>query len=302
LDSFSANFQTPNAAASILATVSTPRSPALIEMEIPSYMYVLVELLEDNKIALIKYNRPKSGNSLHPQLLKDVVSAVKWADQQPQISIIIQSGVGRFFSTGMELAETEDTDDGNGAMGFAKGSSFHELNTTLILSEKVLIAAVNGPAAGYGVSSLALFDLVYSVPDAYFFTPFVKWGMAAEGASSFSFPRLMGHQKAAALFLAGERISAGKAERLGLITEILPAKNFMEDVLQIAKRISESPPGSLKATKKLMRDPVRQNLLDANDRECEILQNERHGSQEARDAMKNFKTEQDKKRRLKSRM
>jgi peroxisomal 3,2-trans-enoyl-CoA isomerase len=271
-------------------------------MEVPLYTHVLVELVEDGKIALIKYNRPKAGNSLHPQLLKDMVSAVKWADQQPRISIIIQTGEGRFFSTGMELAETEETDDDNGSMGFAKGSSFHELNRVLIMSEKVLIAAVNGPAVGYGVSSLALFDLVYSVPDAYFFTPFVKWGMAAEGASSFSFPRLMGHQKAAALFLAGERISAGEAERLGLVTKILPAKSFLEDVLGIAGRISQSPPGSLKATKKLMKDPVRQNLLDANDRECEVLQNERHGSQEARDAMKNFKTEQERKRKLKSRM
>jgi len=261
-----------------------------------------MEILEDGKIALIKYNRPKTGNSLNQQVLKDMAAALKWAHQQPQISIIIQSGEGRFFSTGMELVETEEKDDENGSIAFAKGSSFHELNRVLILSEKVLIAAVNGPAAGYGASSLALFDLVYSVPDAYFFTPFVKWGMAAEGASSISFPRLMGHQKAAALFLAGERISAEEAERLGLLTKILPAMNFMEEVLRIAQRISQSPPGSLKANKKLMRDPVRQDLLDTNDRECEVLQNERHGSQEAKVAMRNFKTEQERKRKLKSRM
>jgi peroxisomal 3,2-trans-enoyl-CoA isomerase len=58
-------------------------------------------------------------------------------------------------------------------ISFEHGSDFHSLNKLLIESEKILIAAVNGPAAGYGVSSLALFDLVYSVPDAYFFTPFV---------------------------------------------------------------------------------------------------------------------------------
>jgi Delta3-Delta2-enoyl-CoA isomerase len=271
-------------------------------MEIPSYTYVTVEVMENGKIALIKYNRPKSGNSLHPQLLKDMLSALTWADNQPQISVIIQTGEGRFFSTGMELVETQDTADDNVGLVFEKGSIFHELNRLLNLSEKVLIAAVNGPAVGYGVSSLALFDLVYAVPDAYFFTPFVKWGMAAEGASSFSFPRLMGHQKAAALFLAGERITAAEAERLGLVTKILPVENFLRDVIGIAERITLSPPGSLRATKKLMKDPVRQDLLDANDRECEVLQNERQGSQEAKDVIKNFKTEQEMKRKMKSRI
>lgn len=263
----------------------------------PLYTYVSVEVMEDGKIALIKYNKPKSGNSLHPQLLKDMLAALHWADSQPQIMVIIQTGEGKFFSTGMELV---DTGENNQSMGFEKGSDFHELNKLLILSEKVLIAAVNGPAVGYGVSSLALFDLVYAVPGAYFFTPFVKWGMAAEGASSFSFPRLMGHQKAAALFLAADRILAPKAERLGLVTKIIPKEFFLEEVLGIARKIAKSPPGSLKATKKLMRDAVRQDLLDANDLECEVLQNERSGSQEAREATKNFRVEQDQKRKMKS--
>ena len=218
-----------------------------------------------------------------------MVAALKWADNHPDVRIIIQTGTGRFFNTGMDLVDGD-------RMSFAKGSYFHELNKVLILSEKVLIAAVNGPGVGYGASSLALFDLVYSVPDAYFFTPFVKWGMAAEGASSFSFPRLMGHQKTAKLFLAGERITAQEAEKLGLVSMILQKDNFLDRVTEIAQRIALSPPGSLRATKRLMKAPILQDLLDANDRECTLIHSDRYGFQENKDAIKQFRIERDKKK------
>jgi Delta3-Delta2-enoyl-CoA isomerase len=251
--------------------------------------------MEGSHVALVKYNRPQSGNSLLPKMLSEMVSAMKWVHNQSDVRIIIQTGAGRFFNTGMELVNSD-------GMSFAKGSDFHELNRILISSEKILIAAVNGPAAGYGVSSLALYDLVYSVPDAYFFTPFVRWGMAAEGASSFSFPRLMGHQRAASLFLAGERITAQEAQTVGLISKILPKDNFLQRVAEIAKRMSQSPPGSLRATKKLMKAPVIQDLLDANDRECGLIHAERYGFEEYQEAVKQFKLEQDQKRKLTSKM
>lgn len=253
-------------------------------MKPPSYDYVKIGLEEEGRIAIVKYNRPKSGNSLHPQLVSEMLSALRWAESQPEVRVIVQTGEGKFFCTGMELLDTQ------APMSFAVGSDFHQLNKTLITCEKVLIAAVNGPAAGYGVSSLALFDLVYSVRDAYFFTPFVKWGMAPEGASSVSFPRIMGHQKAAALCLLGDTISAEEAEKLQLVTKVLPKdeNDFLSNVVEIARRISQSPQGALRTTKRLMKQPVLRDLLDANDRECAIIYKERFGSDEYKEAIKQF--------------
>lgn len=261
---------------------------------LPSFTYVTVQVIHD-VIAVVKYNKPRSGNSLHPQLLADMKSAMKWADELPNIKVIVQTGEGKFFCTGMHLVETEP-------ISFAIGSDFHELNRILIESRKITIAAVNGPAAGYGVSSLALFDLVYSVPHAYFFTPFVKWGMAAEGASSFTFPRIMGHQKAATMFLAGNRITAQEAERLGLISSIVAANGFLESVIQIALTVAQSPAGALQATKELMRQSVRADMLAANDRECQIIHNERLPSGEPREAIARFKSDKRLERDSKSRL
>lgn len=265
-------------------------------MAVPSYQNVKIEIT--GRVAVVKYNRPKSGNSLHPTVLKEMVAAMRWADESQDIDIIIQTGEGKFFCTGMELLDNGPEDP----MAFEPGSDFHTLNKILISSKKVLIAAVNGPAAGYGVSSLALFDLVYSVPDAYFFTPFVKWGMAPEGASSVAFAKIMGHQKVAGLFLAGERITATEADQLGLVTKILSKDDFLNQVIAIAERIAKSPQGSLRATKALMKFTVQQDLLDANDRECLVLATERFRSQEYYDAVAQFKVEQEKKRAAKSRL
>lgn len=118
----------------------------------------------------------------------------------------------------------------------------------MIKTPKILIAAVNGPAIGYGTSILSLFDLVYSVPDAIFFTPFVKWGLCAEACSSVTFMQIMGRQKAASLILAGERMTAQELESAGLITRILdvPKEGFLEEVMKIARRVATQPPGALK--------------------------------------------------------
>lgn len=173
---------------------------------------------------------------------------------------------------------------------------YHEL---LINTNKILIAAVNGPGIGYGTSSIALFDLVYAVPEAYFFTPFVKWGLCAEACSSVTFARIMGRQKAAALLLADERLSAQELERAGLITKIIPRDNFLPDVMKIAHRIARLPPRSLAFNKELMMKPLKQALLDANEAELAGLKM-RARDQEPKNAIAAFTVEQERKRKTKA--
>lgn len=158
-----------------------------------------------------------------------------------------------------------------------------------------MIAAVNGPAIGYGMTSMALCDLVYSVPDAVFFAPFVKLAIAAEACSSISFTRAMGRQKAAAVLLAGERLTAQELESAGLITKILPKDGFMDEVMKITRRVASSPAGGLEVNKRLMMAPIRAELLAANERECEALR-ERCRTSEPIEAVRDFEREQNQKK------
>lgn len=171
-------------------------------------------------------------------------------------------------------------------------SQIHEV---IINNPKVIIAAVNGPAIGYGMTSIALCDLVYSVPDAIFFAPFVKLAIAAEACSSVSFTRAMGRQKAAAVLLAGERMTAQELESAGFLTKILPKDGFMDEVMKIARRVAASPQGGLEVNKKLMMEPIRAELLAANERECQALR-ERCRTNEPLEAVRAFEKEQKEKK------
>ncbi|KAL4993879.1 galactose mutarotase-like domain-containing protein [Aspergillus recurvatus] len=86
----------------------------------------------------------------------------------------------------------------------------------MIDCEKITIAAINGPGVGYGASSIGLFDLVYAVPGAYFFAPFIKRGLCAEACSSFAFPNIMGRQRASHMLLTGDRATAPELAAAGL--------------------------------------------------------------------------------------
>lgn len=169
----------------------------------------------------------------------------------------------------------------------------------MINSNKILVAAVNGPAPGWGTTSLALADLVYASPSAVFFTPFVKLGIVAEACSSITFSKIMGHQKAASLLLAGERMTANELESAGLVTKVLPMQDFLENVLEICYRIASQPPEALQLNKSLLMRTSRQELLDANEAELQILRTKAQ-SPEARSAVNAFLLDQDQKKQKKA--
>lgn len=111
--------------------------------------------------------------------------------------------------------------------------------------------------------------------------------------------RIMGRQKASALILADQRMTSEELEKAGLITKIFPKETFMEEVMKIARRLVKQPPGALKFSKKLMMDGIREELLAANERECEGLR-ERSRTNEPREAIAAFEQEQKEKKAQKS--
>jgi peroxisomal 3,2-trans-enoyl-CoA isomerase len=169
----------------------------------------------------------------------------------------------------------------------------------MINSDKILVTAVNGAAPGWGTSSLALAALVYASPDAYFFTPFVQLGICAEACSSITFAKIMGHQKAASLLLAGDRFAASELESAGLVTKVIPKEKFLDTVLDNCYRIARLPTDALTVNKSLMMRTCRQELLEANEVEMKLL-NEKARSGEARTAVNNFLAEQTSKKKGKA--
>lgn len=108
----------------------------------------------------------------------------------------------------------------------------------------------------------------------------------------------MGRQKAASLILAGEKMTAQEMEGAGFISKVLPKDNFMNDVLGIARRVAAQPPGAVRFNKNLMMEPIRAELLAANERECQGLK-DRGRTNEPREAIAAFEREQQEKKKAK---
>ncbi|KAL4789148.1 ClpP/crotonase-like domain-containing protein [Aspergillus venezuelensis] len=233
---------------------------------IPQLRFISITLHEDG-VLVLRYSRPEAGNAITTLIIKELLIALQWAVGDPRVKVIVQTGEGRFFTTGRDMSSHPDNQG-------AEDSPLilYHVNKLMINCEKITIAAVNGPGVGYGASSIGLFDLVYVVPDAYFFAPFIKWGLCAEACSSHTFASAMGRQRASHLIFTGEKMPAQELKEAGLVSKIIPKGNFLQDVLTIAHQIAAKPTQSVKANKQLMSAFWREELHKANDQELVCFQ------------------------------
>jgi len=126
----------------------------------------------------------------------------------------------------------------------------------------------------------------------------MRWGLAAEGTSSFTFPMILGYQKAAALLIAGETLTSEELNTAGMITKIFPKDNFMEKVMEVAERMAGYSQTALFTTRELMRRRLREELHAANLREVQALR-ERNANNDAMPNILAFIEETKKKREAK---
>lgn len=250
--------------------------------------------VESDAIAIIKLNRPAALNALNTPMLEDLLAALRWAENEAAIRVIVLSGQGRTLTVGLDLLDKGvQGEDAMVSDEFVDAlSSVHEC---LINTNKIVISAVKGPAPGWGTSSLALSDLVYATSDAYFFTPFVKWGLCAEACSSQTLMRTMGRQKASALILAGAKMTAHDLKLSGLVTDIFDNDGFMDSVLHVARSILQLPSDALTTNKKLMMAGTREMLLETNRREMIEFRRLARGK-ESREAVAAFSASQNHKK------
>ncbi|KAI7892326.1 ClpP/crotonase-like domain-containing protein [Mucor mucedo] len=236
-----------------------------------------IPLLETLEITLsatgvveLAFSRPKRYNALSALSYRDWLAAIQWAATCDAVKVVVLTGRGKYYTSGQELVAPDTSPEG------VENSKKRRNVTKTLVDElinfpKLLIAGVNGPAIGFGVTSLALCDIVYSVPEATFGTPFMKLGFCAEGCSSILFPKIMGPSKANEMLLMGRTFTAQELEQCGFISQLIPLEGFKEKILEIAEKAAEFSGVAMGITKKLIRDNEREKLLLVNDIEMKQL-------------------------------
>jgi 2-(1,2-epoxy-1,2-dihydrophenyl)acetyl-CoA isomerase len=129
---------------------------------------------------------------------------------------------------------------------------YNPIVTRIRALEKPVIAAVNGVAAGAGANIALCCDIVLASDAAFFLQAFSKIGLIPDSGGTFTLPRLIGWQKASALMMLGEKITAAEAERIGMIYKVFPAASFIEDAMLIAYYLSKMPTRGLAYTKEAL--------------------------------------------------
>jgi 2-(1,2-epoxy-1,2-dihydrophenyl)acetyl-CoA isomerase len=213
--------------------------------------YETVNLYRRGAGAKIEFNRPARMNAWSRQFAVDLKAAIDEVTGNPEIRAVLITGAGRGFSSGADLKEAaEQAGDGPVDVYQILTERYHPLITGVRQMPKPVIAAINGPAAGIGLSFALACDLVVATESAYFQLAFVNIGLVPDGGSSLFVPSRVGFARAAELALLGERLDARTALDWGLINKVWPDEEFAGESAKLLDRLAAGATKSYAGTKR----------------------------------------------------
>jgi enoyl-CoA hydratase len=196
-------------------------------------------------VALVTMDRPEALNALSFRLIEELVAALEALDADPEVRVIVLTGAGeRAFAAGADVAEmASGTPD-----SMARDGSFERWDEVGRM-RKPLIAAVRGFALGGGCELAMACDMIVAGDTAKFAQPEIKLGVIPGAGGTQRLPRAIGKARAMEMILTGRSIDAAEADRLGLVTQVVPAAETVEAALALAGRIAAMPPAAVLAAK-----------------------------------------------------
>jgi 2-(1,2-epoxy-1,2-dihydrophenyl)acetyl-CoA isomerase len=210
-----------------------------------------VQVHRRGAVATLVLDRPQAMNAVNPELGADLLKAIQDATSEDDVRAVVLTGAGKAFSSGADLkAGLEVGDDGRLDLGTLLRERYHPIIAGIRTMPKPVIAAVNGPAVGIGLSFALSCDLVIAAESAYLLLAFVNIGLVADGGSSFLIPERIGFARAAEMALLGERIPAQKALDWGLINKVVPDDRLETEANALADRLAAGPTRSYAGTKR----------------------------------------------------
>jgi len=232
-----------------------------------------MEILQniENGVCTITLNRPTVFNSFNQSMAFQLQEVLDACAIDESIRVVLIKGEGKAFCAGQDLAEATDPE------GPELQSIVREHYNPIILKirelEKPVIAGVNGVAAGAGANIALACDIAIAKKSASFIQAFSKIGLIPDSGGTFFLPRLIGMQKALALMMTGDKVSAEEAERLNMIYKAVDDEVFEEEIKKFAEHLATMPTRGLGLTKKAVNLGLFNSLEDQLDVE-ERLQTE----------------------------
>lgn len=229
-------------------------------------MEILFEI--NQGIAWIKLNRPEVYNAFNRSMALQMQSCLAEAASTEQVRAVVISGNGKAFSAGQDLGEAVDP-NGPG-LETILSEHYNPIIRQIVALEKPVIALVNGVAAGAGANIALACDVVIAHEHASFIQAFSKIGLIPDSGGTYFLPRLIGSQKALALMMTGDKVSAKEAEQMNMIFKAVPADSYETFTTDFVTQIANMPTKALALTKKAVQLSWFQSLDEQLDTELNL--------------------------------
>lgn len=234
-----------------------------------SYEFLLYDVHDG--VARITFNRPDAANSMNLAMSKELLDAAMRCDEDPAVRAVVITGKGRMFSAGGDLKEFN-----------AQGEhlAYHVKEMTTYLHGAIshftrmsapVIAAVNGTAAGGGMGPVVSADIALAAESARFTMAYTAAGLTPDLSTTYFLPRLVGMRRAMELTLTNRVLSAQEALEWGLITQVVPDIELMEQAEALARKLASGPTIALKAAKRLLLSGWTESLETQMELECRSI-------------------------------
>ncbi|MCC7090234.1 MAG: enoyl-CoA hydratase/isomerase family protein [Dehalococcoidia bacterium] len=218
----------------------------------------------DNHVATITLNRPEVMNALNREMYAELEQAFRDAHRDPEVRCVVLTGAGRAFCSGDDVKQI--------MLGEQRDETVTRLRevrprptpaaATVLECDKPVIAAVNGPAVGWGMDLTLFCDIRIASENAKFGELFIKRGLVADIGGLWRLPRVVGPSKAAELLFTGDVIDAREAERIGLVSRVVPPDELRTAAMEIARKIAANPPIAMRYMKEGLRKSVHASMQE----------------------------------------
>jgi enoyl-CoA hydratase len=253
-------------------------------MDYSRYTSILVE--KANKVITLTLNRPQALNAIDHTLHLELEDIFEDVARDEEVNAVILTGSGRTFSAGGDIKGMVDR--------ATKGTPFitlagaRRLILNILKVEQPIIAALNGDAVGLAATVALFCDIILAAENARIGDPHVRVGLVAGDGGAIIWPLLAGLAKAKELLLTGDLITAGEAERLGVINRVLPEDQLMPQARALAQRLADGPTKAIRWTKQVIQKRLRDEVNLVLDASLGLEYGETFTSQDHQEAVRAF--------------
>ncbi len=217
----------------------------------------------DGHVRYIRLNRPDAMNAITSEMLTRLNDELKLADDDPDTRVVIFTGAGRGFCSGLDMKQAAAGEGITGRLT-SPGSRHHSTReictVTLQRMDKPVIAAINGATAGYGLDLAMGCDMRLIADNAILIPGFARMGIIPESGGTWYLPRLVGWAKACEISMLGDNLSAEQALEYGLVNQVVPAADLPNVAKEWADKIAAKAPLAITETKRLFRHGLVQDF------------------------------------------